>query len=62
MIEAVLLERNQSEFAAMMFAMTGFARLCLGGRLSMEPSRFLNVGSDPLMTGEAFSILSLARK
>lgn len=58
-IEADLLERNQCKFAAMMFAMTGFARLRFGRRLAMKPLRLLDVGCDTLVTGKALSVLCL---
>lgn len=59
MIEANLLERNQCKFSAMMFAVTGFARLRFGRRLAMKSLRLLDVGCDTLVTGKALSVLSL---
>lgn len=61
-IEANLLESNERELTAMMFAMASFARLRLCRRLAMKPLRLLNVRCDTLMTCKAFAVLRFLRE
>ncbi len=61
-VEPIAVEPCQLRSPAMMLAMTGLARLTPRVRLAVKARPPLYVGGYTLVTGQAFSILSFARK